>query len=352
MRYSFQNAKWRANVLLWVTVGVTTRQLVFFLFHVNPFHSWEIVPPWKSNKIPMKLSHMENQTKIQWNCPTLKIKQKSNVRVIGSLCQRSRSFQLLSLSFHDNRACYWLLSLLFHDYDDNRASHSWNTIWPWKFKVKGQGQRHPSQHSTQLTHFLSVWHQVILSTPVPFIPWHLGLPFPRYNLTLKVKGQGQRYPNQRSIQLTHFLSISHEGNLSTPVFFILWQSSLSFPRYNLTLKVKGQGQRYQISAVSSRLISLVFHIRASYRLLSLSFRDNRASHSWYIIWPWKLKVKVKVKGILVSVASSWLISFSFTSIGPTIPKIWQIECWTGEKRIWNFTKKIAKKTFWQNSSKI
>ena len=52
--------------------------------------------------------------------------------------------------------------------------------------------------------------------------------------------------------------------------------------------------------------------------------------------------KVKVKGILVSVASSWLISFSFTSIGPTIPKIWQIECWTGEKRIWNFTKKIAK----------
>ena len=80
-------------------------------------------------------------------------------------------------------------SLSFHD---NRASHSRDTIWPWKFTVKGQGQRYPSQCSVQLTHFLSVSHQGILSTAVPFVPWQSGLPFPRYNLTLKIQGQRWR----------------------------------------------------------------------------------------------------------------------------------------------------------------
>ena len=105
------------------------------------------------------------------------------------------------------RASYQLPSLSFHD---NRASHSWDTIWPWKFKVKGKGQRYPSQLSELLTHFLSVSHQGILSTPVPFVPWQSGLPFLRYNLTLKIQGQGQRYPSQHSIQLTHFLFVSHQ----------------------------------------------------------------------------------------------------------------------------------------------
>ena len=95
---------------------------------------------------------------------------------------------LISLAFHI-RPSYRLPSLSFHD---NRASHSWDTICPWKFKVKGQGQRYPSQCSVQLTHFLSVSHQGILSTPVPFVPWQLVLPFPRYNLTLKIQGQRSR----------------------------------------------------------------------------------------------------------------------------------------------------------------
>ena len=59
---------------------------------------------------------------------------------------------LISLVFHI-RASYRLPSLSFYD---NRASHSRDTIWPWKFKVKGQGQRYPSQCSVQLTHFLIV----------------------------------------------------------------------------------------------------------------------------------------------------------------------------------------------------
>ena len=131
------------------------------------------------------------------------------------------SYQLLSLSFHDNwtshsrdtiwlwnfkvkgtpvsaassslipfvfhiRAPYRLLFLLFHD---SRASHFQDTIWPWQFKVQGEGQRYPSQHSIQLTHSLSVPHQGIPSTPIPFVPWLSGLPFPRYNLTLKIQGK-------------------------------------------------------------------------------------------------------------------------------------------------------------------
>ena len=106
------------------------------------------------------------------------------------------SSSLISLVFH-TRASYQLLSLSFHD---NRASHYRDTNWPWKFKVKGEGQRYPSQHSVQLTHFLSVPHQGIPSTPVPFVPWLSGLPFPRYNLTLKI--QGQRWKSKVKVKGT------------------------------------------------------------------------------------------------------------------------------------------------------
>ena len=156
---------------------------------------------------------------------------RSKVKVKGTLVNAA-SCWLISLVFHI-RASYPLPSPSLHD---NQASHSWDTIWPWKFKVNGQGQRYPSQRSVQLTHSLSVSHQGILSTPVPFVPWQSGLPFPRNNLTLKI--QGQRYPSQRSIQLTHFLSVSHQGILLTAIPFVPWQSGLPFPRYNLTLKIQ------------------------------------------------------------------------------------------------------------------
>ena len=91
----------------------------------------------------------------------------------------------ISLVFH-TRTSNRLLSLSLHD---NRASHSRDTTWPWKVKVKCQVQMYPSQHSVQLTHFLSVLHQGIPSTSVPFVPWLSGLHFPRYNLTLKWKSK-------------------------------------------------------------------------------------------------------------------------------------------------------------------
>ena len=158
-----------------------------------------------------------------------------------------------------------------------------------QFDLESQRSRWktPCQCSIQLSHFLSVSHQVILSTPVPLVPWQSGLPFPWYNLTLKVKGQGQRYPSQRSVQLTHFLSVSDQVILSTTVPFVPWQPGLPFPCYNLTLKVKNT----PVSAASSWLISLVFYIRASYQLPSFLFHNNWASHSPDTIWPWKFKVK-------------------------------------------------------------
>ena len=124
---------------------------------------------------------------------------------------------LISLVFH-NRTSYQLLSLLLHD---NRTSDSRDTIWPWKFKVKGQGQRYPSQHCVQLTHLLSVSHQGIPSTPVPLVPWLSGLPFPRYSLNFKI--QGQRCPSQPSIKLTHFLFVTHQ----------LDQPFLRYGKYNV-----------------------------------------------------------------------------------------------------------------------
>ena len=88
--------------------------------------------------------------------------------------------------------------------------------WRSKTKVKSTA----SQRSVLLTHFLRVSHQGILSTSVPFVPWHCGLPFPRYNLTLTI--QGQSYPSQRSIQMTHLLSVSHQAILVTSVPFVPW----------------------------------------------------------------------------------------------------------------------------------
>ena len=138
-----------------------------------------------------------------------------------------------------------------------------------------------------------------------------------------------------SASRSHSGCVSHQGILS---FHDNGASHSQDTIWPSKFKVKGT----PVSAVSSSLISLVFHIRASYQLPSLSFHGNRASRSQDTILPWKFKVKVKVKGTLVSVADSF--PFCFTSFRPSNPKIWQIECSTREKRIWNFMKKLSKKT--------
>ena len=185
-------------------------------------------------------------------------------------------------------ASYRLSSALFHD---NWASHSRDTIWSSKFKVKGQGQRYPSQHSIQMTHFLTAWHQGIPSTPVPYVPWQLGLPFQRYNLTqnsrskVKVKGTPVSAVPIWLISLAFHIRASYR--LRSPSFLDNPASHSRDTIWPSKFKVKGT----PVSAASSWVISLVFHTRASYRFPLLSIHDNRASHFRDTIWPWKFKVK-------------------------------------------------------------
>ena len=150
------------------------------LFYDNrASHSWDTIWPWNSRpKVNVKGTTFSAEP--SW--------------LISLLFHIRASYRLPSLSFHDNLASNsqdtiwpwkfkvkgtpvsttssWLISLEFHIsashplpsllFHDNCASHPWDTIWPWKFKVKGQGhgKRYPSQHSIQLTHFLFVSHQL------------------------------------------------------------------------------------------------------------------------------------------------------------------------------------------------
>ena len=88
------------------------------------------------------------------------------------------------------------------------------------------------------------------------------------------------------------------------------------------LRVRGT----TVSAASSWLFSLVFHIKLIYRLPPISFHDNGDSRSRDTIWPWKFKAKVQGQRY-PSPVDSFL--FCFTSNRPTIPKIWQIDCSIG-----------------------
>ena len=152
------------------------------------------------------------------------------------------------------------------------------------------------------------------------------------------------------LQVTYLLCfyIRASYRILSSSFYDNWASHSQDTISPLKFKVQGA----PVSAVSCWIIFLGFHIRASYRLPYPSFHDNQASHSWDTIWPWQFKVKGQGQNTLVSLVSSWLISFCFTSTGPTIPKIWQIECLTGES-IFNIYEKIAlKKHFGRISPKF
>ena len=138
--------------------------------------------------------------------------------------------------------------------------------------------------SASRLHSGCVLHQGILLTPVPFVPWQSGLPFPRYNLTLKIQGQKEKvkgtpvsaascwlislcFPSGHPIDSRRFCSMT----IRPPI------PDIQFELENSRSKVKVKG--IPVNAPSSWLISLVFQVRASYQLLSLSCHDNRASHS-------------------------------------------------------------------------
>ena len=78
----------------------------------------------------------------------------SNVAILAQICEELSHAQAAfpKILSQKSKNELELPSLSFHD---NRASYSWDTIWPWKFKFKGQDQRYLNQRSVQLTHFLS-----------------------------------------------------------------------------------------------------------------------------------------------------------------------------------------------------
>ena len=141
-------------------------------------------------------------------------------------------------------------------------------------------------------------HQGILLTPIPVVPWQSGLPFPMYNLTLKIQGQRQRSKVPQSAQRpdNSFPQCFTPGHPIDPcplssMTFGPPIPEIPFDLDNSRSKVKVKGTL--VSAASRWLISLVFHIRASYRLPSLSFHDNRASHIRDRIWQKHSRSKVK-----------------------------------------------------------
>ena len=164
-----------------------------------------------------------------------------------------------------------------------------------------------------------------------WIKSHIGVS--KHKVTRRVDGNAdilshpgpQQYPLPRGhlvavfhIRVSYRLPyLSFHGNQASHSRDTIWP-------WRSKVKVKSTS----VSAASSWLISLVVHIRPSYRLPSLSFHDNRASHSRDTICPWRSKVKVKVKyqgKKYPSQRSIQLTHFIFVSQQLDQPfKIWQI----------------------------
>ena len=124
IQFDLENSRSKVKVK-GTPVSASSSRLISFVFHIwhftsghpidsHPFRSMKIVPP-----IPEIQFDLENS--------------RSKVNVKGTPVSTASSW-LISSVFHI-RESYWLPSLSFHD---NRSSHSRDTIWPWKFKVKGQ----------------------------------------------------------------------------------------------------------------------------------------------------------------------------------------------------------------------
>ena len=160
-------------------------------------------------------------------------------------------YQFISFSFHVNRPSHsWDTAILKFDIENSR-SRSWVRS---KFKVTTWAQHSVDSH--------------------PFPSMSIGHPIPELwlfqNLTLKIKGQGHGWGHS---------SKSHCGSsiLSAHIPFIPCQSGIPFPSYDF-FKIWPWKSRVKVMGgvtVQSHNVGLT-----SYRLTSLSFHVNLASHSW------------------------------------------------------------------------
>ena len=159
---------------------------------------------------------------------------------------------------------YLLLSLSFHV---NRPSHSWDTAIS-KFDIENSRSRSLVMSKLKVTTW--VRHSV---DSHPFRSMWIGHPISELrlfqNLSLKIKGQGHASGHTSKSQCESKI-------LSTHIPFIPCQSGIPFLSYDYfkiwpwksSVKVMGE------VTLQSHNVGLT-----SYRLTSLSFHVNRASHS-------------------------------------------------------------------------
>ena len=142
-------------------------------------------------------------------------------------------------------------------------AYSYFKIWHWKFKVKVISEVKVESHNmgptfSRLTS-ISMW---------------IGHPTPELrlfqNLSLKIKGQGHRWGHSSK-------SLCGCNILSTYIPFVPRQSGIPFLSYD-SFKIWPWKSRVKVIGgvtVQSHYVGAI-----SYRLTSLSFHVNRASHSW------------------------------------------------------------------------
>ena len=160
---------------------------------------------------------------------------------------------------------YRLTSLLFHF---NRPCHSWDTAFS-KFDLENPRSRSWVRGMLKVT----TWVQHSIDSH-PFRSMSIGPPIPEIqhfqNWTLKIQGQGHGWGG-------HWKSQHGSNILLTHIPLIPCQSAIPFLRYDFfkiwpwksKVKVIGEGN------VESHKVGVT-----SYRLTSLSFHVNQASHSW------------------------------------------------------------------------
>ena len=137
-------------------------------------------------------------------------------------------------------------------------------------------------------HTHTMW--LIYSAPVIIQPplWSTGRGKPpRYWMELGPRDSGCVFTSGHAIDSYQSTILKLKLKLNSLSFHDNRTSHTRDTIWPWNFNVKGT----PVSAASSWLISVVFHIRASYRLPSLSFHDNRASHSRDTIWLWKFKIK-------------------------------------------------------------
>ena len=160
---------------------------------------------------------------------------------------------------------YWLTSLLFHV---NRPCHSWDTAFS-KFDLENPRSRSWVRGMLKVT----TWVQHSIYSH-PFRSMSIGPPIPDIqhfqNLTLKIQGPGRRCGG-------HWNSQHGSNILLTHITLIPCQSAIQFLRYDF-FKIWPWKSKVKVMAegnVESHKVGVT-----SYRLTSLSFHVNQASHSW------------------------------------------------------------------------